>query len=554
MRTSQRRAGASLLLALSTLLAGTASAEELLVMPYACSMAGGRPILTPAREQSHRIVGPREQRPYSACSPVNPSMCRNWVVHRFDLDCSGARVPWVSVVASFAEDASRRAWLDGGRLVMRMPPSWSSEPDDPCARPPGPMDQLGFGRMRRYCADRRAMAPPVVEMPFGFAPMLGIDGIFVKANGPIASGPPPIIAGAGPHGDVDRPDPWPPSRHVDEPRGFSEPRATAEAGPPPSRHMDEPRGFLSSPRPMAEAGPPSRHPAPPVTSTPSRDPHPAERAAPVPAPAPKIAAAPPPKPATPTPPPPAVSSPQPAPPAAPAPVRQAAAPSAGADQPIVPKIINRPEHNAAPQAPQEKDRHAEAALAPTQQSDAPAEQPAPSAAAASKEPESIRINLLSAVQTPTIGIISFGVLALVLLAAFAIARRRDRLVGAPQVRDIGSVSLGGGAGPAAPRLPVPRRAMAQPPAPVPPPAPAPGNAWMNRVPQTRAEAMQILGMGVSPDTTEAAVKRLVDGLRMSWHPDLAKDEADRQLREFRVKQINAAWDLIRSKSMERLDS
>ena len=77
---------------------------------------------------------------------------------------------------------------------------------------------------------------------------------------------------------------------------------------------------------------------------------------------------------------------------------------------------------------------------------------------------------------------------------------------------------------------------------------------MNRIPQTRAEAMQILGMGVSPDTTEAAVKRLVDGLRMSWHPDLAKDETDRQMREFRVKQINTAWDLIRGKSMERLDS
>jgi hypothetical protein len=221
----------------------------------------------------------------------------------------------------------------------------------------------------------------------------------------------------------------------------------------------------------------------------------------------------------------------------------------------VPKIINRPEQNASPQAAPEKDRLAEAAPAPTQQSDAPAEQPAPSAAAASKEPESIRINLLSAVQTPTIGIISFGVLALVLLAAFAIARRRDRFVGAPQVRDIGSVSLGGSAGPAAPRLPVPRQAMAQPrPAPAPPPPPASGNAWMNRIPQTRAEAMQILGMGVSPDTTEVAVKRLVDGLRMSWHPDLAKDETDRQMREFRVKQINAAWDLIRGKSMERLDS
>ncbi len=64
----------------------------------------------------------------------------------------------------------------------------------------------------------------------------------------------------------------------------------------------------------------------------------------------------------------------------------------------------------------------------------------------------------------------------------------------------------------------------------------------------------MLGMGVSPDTTETAMKKIVDGLRQSWHPDLAKSEIDRQLREFRVKQINAAWDLIQGKRLERLDS
>ena len=66
--------------------------------------------------------------------------------------------------------------------------------------------------------------------------------------------------------------------------------------------------------------------------------------------------------------------------------------------------------------------------------------------------------------------------------------------------------------------------------------------------------MQILGMGVSPDATEAAIKKVVDGLRQSWHPDLAQTDADRRLREFRMKQINAAWDLIAGKRLERLDS
>jgi DnaJ-class molecular chaperone len=51
-------------------------------------------------------------------------------------------------------------------------------------------------------------------------------------------------------------------------------------------------------------------------------------------------------------------------------------------------------------------------------------------------------------------------------------------------------------------------------------------------------------MGVAADATQVAIKRIVDGLRMSWHPDHAKDEADRQLRELRLKQINAAWEIL----------
>ena len=51
-------------------------------------------------------------------------------------------------------------------------------------------------------------------------------------------------------------------------------------------------------------------------------------------------------------------------------------------------------------------------------------------------------------------------------------------------------------------------------------------------------------MGVTPDATQAAIKRIVDGLRLNWHPDYARDDADRQLRELRLKQINAAWEIL----------
>lgn len=66
-----------------------------------------------------------------------------------------------------------------------------------------------------------------------------------------------------------------------------------------------------------------------------------------------------------------------------------------------------------------------------------------------------------------------------------------------------------------------------------------------RMPQSVQEAYQMLG--INDDAALNVAKKLVDALRMSWHPDFARDEADRQVREARMKQINAAWDLIRTR-------
>lgn len=63
-----------------------------------------------------------------------------------------------------------------------------------------------------------------------------------------------------------------------------------------------------------------------------------------------------------------------------------------------------------------------------------------------------------------------------------------------------------------------------------------------RVPQTKSEAYAALGL--NPDVAEPTLKKVADGLRMSWHPDLARDDADRYEREDRIKAINIALDLI----------
>lgn len=517
MRALKRRAGVSLLLATFPLLAVPAAhADELLVMPYACTMVGGRPLLTRAPEQSYRVIGRREQRTHTACSPANPEMCRNWTVHRFDLECEGARVPWVSVVASIAEETTRRAWIEDGRLLLRMQPSWSFQADDPCARPRGFDDRFGFGRMRRYCADRRAMAPPpVVEMPFGFAPMLGIDGIFVQSGpstGPAMPSPPPVAATPPRLPKIARAEPPQPPR--------------AEPAPLPA----------ARPEPLPERA--------------------AKDASPNNAPPPKPAVEPTPQ---------ATTS---------APAAKPPSPTAAAGSPLIPKIINRPDtastdvpeqNRPLTTAPKADGRGPEAskyaAHPPLKEGVQPQPQ-APILPKADAEPDntSITVSLLSVVGSPTTGIISFAGLALILLAAFALARRRERLA-SRQAHDIGSVSLSRARGQLVP-VGAPRRTSSLAPSPPPsPPPPAQQSAaqrtpptWADRIPQTRAEALQMLGIGVSRDATETAMKKIVDGLRLSWHPDLAKDEADRQLREYRLKQINAAWDLIQGKRLERLDS
>lgn len=477
-----------------------AGADELLVMPYACKVIGGRTVLEPGPDVGHRIIGQRETRRFSACSPVNPRLCRNWEVHRFDLDCDGARVPWVSVVAA-AGEMSRRARLVDGRLQLRMGPRWALPPDDPCARGQDPDDRFFDGRMRRHCADRQALAPPpVVEMPVGFAPMFGIDAIIAGAAPGITPPPhPPIVAQPppdrparaepswpAPFGEVppSRPEREPVAREPQPPPSLVWPEATVEA---PSKAQPEP----ASPPPVSEAPPKTRAPAPGA----------------------KLPA-----------------SPAPPPPAAQAPLEPKAAAKVADSRP----------------APGKQ----EAAPAP-----APKSPPAP-ATSAGPDDRAVSLNPFNILRATTTGaIVALAGLVLGLLTAFAVARRRERVRHAGmRPRDFASASLGGGR--ARPKPParlgdargrVPPNAAASAMGRV-PGANAPVQSalaeWGERMPESRVEALQVLGIGVTPSANEAAIKKIVDGLRMSWHPDLARDEADRQLRELRSKQINAAWELL----------
>jgi hypothetical protein len=414
------RRGAALVALILCLLPAAARADDLLVMPYACAVFGGRTVLTPGAEVGHRILGPLEERRFSACSPVNPELCRQWTVYRFDVDCDGDRVPWVSVVAA-AGETGRNVRLVNGRLQLRMPPRWSLPPNDPCADAPDPDDRFSYRRMRRYCADRLAISPPVVEMPPGFAPMLGIDGIIVRPPRPVAAAPPPD--------------------------------ASAPAGPPEQAAQP----------PWSEALVAKEPPAQPPPERPAVDAKPAPKAAPAPAP-----------------------------PATEAPKAAAPAPQ--------PKVALTPPAPSTAQPPK------------------PAQESA-SSPAAEGEGKAISLNVFNALRPATAGaIVVFAGIAVGLVIAFAMARRREQLAHAGRHRrDPASLTFD-------------------------------NPEADDRMPRTRAQALQVLGM--APSANPTAIKKIVDGLRVSWHPDLASDEPDRQLRELRSKQINAAWEILQRQRAE----
>ena len=66
------------------------------------------------------------------------------------------------------------------------------------------------------------------------------------------------------------------------------------------------------------------------------------------------------------------------------------------------------------------------------------------------------------------------------------------------------------------------------------------------MPATRDEALALLGLNVG--ASDAVIRKVVEGLRQSWHPDHANDEADRAAREERIKAINVAAGLLLRKT------
>ena len=62
------------------------------------------------------------------------------------------------------------------------------------------------------------------------------------------------------------------------------------------------------------------------------------------------------------------------------------------------------------------------------------------------------------------------------------------------------------------------------------------------MPESAADAFRVLN--VSEDTPLDVIKTVINAYRRVWHPDLARDDIERQRCTLRLQQINVAWDLI----------
>jgi hypothetical protein len=170
--------------------------------------------------------------------------------------------------------------------------------------------------------------------------------------------------------------------------------------------------------------------------------------------------------------------------------------------------------------------------------------------------------LLSPIRNPATAIaVAVGGIAIMLIAAMAVIRGRERAqFVAATSREFAAVSLQGqGAREKLPALrgiasgearqlsPVDRP---QPSWPAQPQSDSGTLSWGDLIPRNRDDALRVLGIGVTPDASEIAIKKIVDGLRLSWHPDHADGPADLKIRELRLKQINAAWDIIAGKRVQ----
>lgn len=160
-----------------TLAAAQVEARESISMPFACSVENGRIAMRPSATQSYAILGAREEQPFTACTSQQFEQCRTFMVHRFNIDCSGYRVSWMRAVAAARSTTGTRSWLENGRLKLVLASRAKGFIAPPCSD--------GQGSAAGDCLPwLRSSSRNAVVLPAGFAPIGEIGARIHFGDGP----------------------------------------------------------------------------------------------------------------------------------------------------------------------------------------------------------------------------------------------------------------------------------------------------------------------------------------------------------------------------------
>jgi DnaJ domain len=170
------------ILTLILFLAGLGAASPIragdeLAMPFDCGLENGRLTLKPADERRYPIIGARDEQPVTACHSAGSSDCRTIMVHRFVISCGGAGVAWMRIAAAIKHPRAAPAWVENGQLnvVLSARGSGASVQRDCLDRPAFALAGAGFQRTAatgRNCASRRVgTSVDQLVLPAGFAPV-----------------------------------------------------------------------------------------------------------------------------------------------------------------------------------------------------------------------------------------------------------------------------------------------------------------------------------------------------------------------------------------------
>ena len=186
-------------LSVSLLVGSLAEAGEQLVMPFDCSIDQGRLKISPAAEKSYRIIGRRDEQALTSCGFSPSRGCRTLTAHRFDISCGGSRVSWMRVVGAMGKRATLRPRIKDGRLAVELPLGDLPNNQQECFDRPSGLG-VGTGQGRRgvtaanACLPRRDNARlDKMVLPVGSAPLSEL-GARLISKPPAASDRSDIVA------------------------------------------------------------------------------------------------------------------------------------------------------------------------------------------------------------------------------------------------------------------------------------------------------------------------------------------------------------------------